>query len=72
MYGYMSLVEKVATGTALMLVQYYMPPDLKNCEGICSDYFRNVLVYWCGGGAILGLLSIAVLSPMKIGQRYKR
>ena len=64
-YGAMSFVDKVSGGVALMLVQNAMPEPAE------SDpfFFETVLVYVCGGAAILGLVMIGLLWPMTIGQR---
>ena len=64
-YGAMSFVDKVSGGIALMLVQSAMP------EPVDSDpmFFQSTLVFVCGGAAILGLLMISLIWPMKIGQR---
>ena len=64
-YGAMSFVDKVSGGVALMIVQNAMPEPAE------SDpfFFETVLVYVCGGAAILGLVMIGLLWPMTIGQR---
>ena len=67
-YGAMSFVDKVSCGAALMVVQQYMP-DIPEGSTLKYDYFQWILVYGCGGAAIFGLLMIALLWPMKIGQR---
>ena len=67
-YGAMSFVDKVSCGGVLMLVQQYMP-EIPEGSTLKYDYFQWILVYGCGGAALLGLLMIALLWPMTIGQR---
>ena len=66
-YGAMSFVDKVSCGAALMLIQQHMPDTCLACHG--SDYFQWVILYGCGGASIFGLILIAILWPLKIGQR---
>ena len=66
-YGFMSFLEKLSSGAAIMLIQQYMPSTEHSVEEIL--YFRWILVYGCGGAAIVGLVMVAILYPMKIGQR---
>ena len=76
MYGAMSFVDKVSCGVALMLIQSKMPDlsrfqdDLPEDEEPLSEpFFETVIVYWCGGAAIFGVIIMAILWPMKLGQR---
>ena len=61
----MSFVDKVSCGIALMLIQNQMPDPASDDP----DFFQFVLVYGCGGAAVLGLVIIALLCPMTIGRR---
>ena len=65
-YGAMSFVDKVSCGIALMLIQNQMPDPATDDP----QFFESVIVYWCGGAAIFGVLIMAILWPMKLGQRY--
>ena len=65
----MSFVDKVSCGTALMLIQEYMPEDFTHCDDQCANYFRHILVCGCGGAAVLGLLVTALLARTDIGNR---
>lgn len=49
---------------------YFFPP-LRACCPLCSQYYRDILFYCCGGAAILGLLAVLTLLPAKIGDRSK-
>ena len=62
----MSFVDKVSCGIALMLIQNQMPEPAESDP----PFFESVIVYWCGGAAIFGVLIMAILWPMKLGQRY--
>jgi len=68
-YGCMSLVDKFSNGLAIMVIQKNIPapcgaPD----EG---NYFKLILSWVCGGAAVLGIVSVATLLPVKIGQRRR-
>jgi Na+/melibiose symporter-like transporter len=67
-YGAMSFVDKVSCGIALMLLIDNMPLDCHSDSGR-PDYIRHAIVFGCGSSSIFGLLLIAILYPMKIGQR---
>ena len=64
----MSFVDKLSCGVAIMLIQNYGPTKLDPCVTNC-EYFQYVLVYTCGGASVFGLIIIAILYPMKIGER---
>ena len=61
----MSFVDKVSCGIALMLIQNAMPDPASDDP----NFFQLVLVYGCGGAAAFGLVIVALLWPMTIGQR---
>ncbi|XP_017891425.2 major facilitator superfamily domain-containing protein 12-like, partial [Ceratina calcarata] len=56
-YGIMSFTDKLSNGLAVILIQYL--------SGWVSSnyYYRDVLVYVCGGSAILGLLMMLFIKP---------
>nr|CAD7394174.1 unnamed protein product [Timema cristinae] len=50
-------------------VTFYMECPSKD---LCPHYYRDILVMVCGGSAILGMLVLATLTSVKIGQdRYQ-
>ncbi|XP_011494266.1 PREDICTED: major facilitator superfamily domain-containing protein 12-like isoform X2 [Ceratosolen solmsi marchali] len=49
-YGIMSFADKLSNGCAVMLIQYM------RCTTDCTDYFKGVLSFVCGGSALLGLI----------------
>ena len=68
-YGSMSLADKFSNGIAIMIIQHSIP---KPCG--CPDegiYFQQVLVWVCGGAALLGFLAVVSLVPVKIGSRRR-
>ena len=67
-YGFTTFVDVITIGSTVMLLQYYMP-DIPEDPTIKVDYFRWVLSSCCGKTSIFGLIMIAILGPMKIGQR---
>ena len=64
----MGMVEKISGGAAVMLIQQFMPAHEEDSNDKI-DYFQWVLVCGCGGASICGLLGIAILWRMKIGER---
>lgn len=56
-YGIMSFTDKLSNGLAVILIQYL--------SGWVNSkyYYKDVLVYVCGGSAILGLLLILFMKP---------
>ena len=65
----MSFVDKVASGAALMLIQEFIPGHAEDCNEKCAEYFRWILMSGCGGAAMIGLLTMVILAPLKIGER---
>lgn len=61
-YGVMSFTDKLSNGLAVMLIQYL------RCQVSCTNYYRDILAYVCGGSAILGLIMILYIKPFT--QRY--
>jgi hypothetical protein len=39
------------------------------CTTFCPNYYRDVLLFVCGGAAVLGLVALATLAPFQIGTR---
>ncbi|KAK8400143.1 hypothetical protein O3P69_003085 [Scylla paramamosain] len=68
-YGSMSFTDKLSNGIAVVLIQNLNP--CINCCPECSNYYRDILFYCCGGAAVLGLLAAISLLPAKIGDRRK-
>lgn len=69
MYGAMSLLDKLSTGGASMLIQSLIPGE----EGIAAHraYYQYVVSYGCGGAAVFGAAFVAALQPFNIGERWK-
>ena len=67
-FGLACFAEKLACGTAFLVIQNNAPVKLDPCEINC-DYFQYVLVAGCGFSSILGISIISVLYPMEIRQR---
>ena len=67
-YGFMSLTDKVSNGLAVVLIQHFIPTKIDTCV-LCKLYFRDVILYACGGAAILGILGIVSLSKTTVGRR---
>ena len=65
----MSFNDKVWCGIALMAIQSFAPTELDPCITNC-DFFRSAIAYTCGGASVFGLVIIAVMWPMTIGERY--
>jgi len=41
------------------------------CTTVCPTYYRDVLLFVCGGAAALGLVVLATLAPFQIGTRRR-
>ena len=67
-FGLACFAEKLACGTAFLIIQNNAPVKLDPCEINC-DYFQYVLVAGCGFSSLLGILIISVLYPMEMRQR---
>jgi Na+/melibiose symporter-like transporter len=70
-YGVMSLIDKVSNGLAVIVIQHFIPPTLDTCV-LCRLYFREVLLYACGGAALLGTIGAVTLFPVVVGSRRMR
>ena len=68
-YGAMSFTDKVSNGLAVMVIQNNIP--CMKCCPACKWYFRDVLFFAVGGSAVLGLLFLAILSPLRVGKRWR-
>ena len=67
-YGVMSLTDKVSNGLAVVLIQQFIPTEMNSCN-ICQSYFRDVILFACGGTAILGIFGIISLGKAVVGMR---
>ena len=67
-YGVMSLTDKVSNGLAVVLIQHFIPTKIDTCI-LCRQYFRDVILYCCGGAALLGIIGIISLMKTTIGNR---
>ncbi|XP_032689557.1 major facilitator superfamily domain-containing protein 12-like isoform X1 [Odontomachus brunneus] len=65
-YGVMSFMDKLSNGFAVMLIQYLV----KRCSTSCSNYYRDILTYVCGGSAIFGLLMILYMKSFSRDVAY--
>jgi hypothetical protein len=41
------------------------------CTTVCPNYYRDVLLFVCGGAATFGLVVLATLAPFDIGTRRR-
>ena len=57
--------------TSVLVLLKVLSLCYRNCCPECSNYYRDILFYCCGGAAILGLLAAISLLPVKIGDRRK-
>ena len=64
----MSLTDKVSNGLAVVLIQHFIPPTIDTCD-LCREYFRQIIMFACGGAAILGILAAISLIPVTVGTR---
>ena len=53
----MSLTDKVSNGLAVVIIQNFIPLDTDTCIK-CRQYYRHVLLFACGGAALLGVFGI--------------
>jgi len=67
-YGLMSLTDKVSNGLAVVLIQHFIPNDIDTCI-LCKNYYRDVIMYACGGASIIGILTAISLFPVTVGVR---
>lgn len=64
-YGAMSFIDKLSNGLAVALIQTF------KCATVCPNYYRDVLLFVCGGAAAFGLIVLATLAPFQIGTRRR-
>lgn len=62
-YGAMSFADKLSNGVAVTLIQ-----DMR-CMTVCPAYYRDILLFVCGGAATFGVVMLATLAPFQIGTR---
>ena len=67
-YGLMSLTDKVSNGLAVVLIQHFIPSDIDSCI-LCKNYYRDVIMYACGGASLIGILTAISLFPTTVGLR---
>jgi len=67
-YGVMSLTDKVSNGLAVVIIQNFIPLDTDTCIK-CRQYYRHVLLFACGGAALLGVFGIISMIKTTVGTR---
>ena len=67
-YGVMSLTDKVSNGVAVVVIQHFIPSTNDDCTD-CAKYFRDVILYACGGSALVGIMASISLYNVTVGQR---
>ena len=67
-YGLMSLTDKVSNGVAVVLIQHFIPNDIDTCI-LCKNYYRDVIMWACGGASFVGILAAISLFPVTVGVR---
>lgn len=70
-YGLMSLTDKISNGLAVVVIQRLIPANNDACIP-CMNYFKDVLMYACGGAALIGIMSALSLTKVTIGARRNR
>ncbi|XP_068993663.1 major facilitator superfamily domain-containing protein 12 [Neodiprion pinetum] len=56
-YGAMSFTDKLSNGLAVMAIQSMQ------CLSDCPAYYRDVIIYACGGSAVFGLVMVLLMKP---------
>ncbi|PAA69218.1 hypothetical protein BOX15_Mlig025185g1 [Macrostomum lignano] len=69
-YGCMSLVDKLANGVTVWIVQHTQP-HMRPGGDICMKFFREIEGFGIGGFAAVAFLLTLCLLPVRIGQRRK-
>jgi len=64
----MSLTDKVSNGLAVVIIQNFIPLDTDTCIK-CRQYYRHVLLFACGGAALLGVFGIISMIKTTVGTR---
>ena len=64
----MSLTDKVSNGLAVVIIQNFIPLDTDTCIK-CRQYYRHVLLFACGGAALLGIFGIISMIKTTVGTR---
>ena len=65
-YGFMSLSDKVSNGLVVIAIQHFIPDDVDTSIE-SQSYYRDVVVYICGGVAFVGALFAVSLLPFEVG-----
>ncbi|CAG4989927.1 unnamed protein product [Colias eurytheme] len=55
-YSIVTFADKLVTGIAVVAIENYKCDDALDCP----QYYRGVLIYACGGSAVLGILSLCL------------
>lgn len=72
-YGAMSFVDKLANGVAYQIIELLNPRCIVNePHQVCSQFYRDVMVYVPGGCLVLGILVLITLLPHNVGKRNRR
>nr|CAD7259960.1 unnamed protein product [Timema shepardi] len=67
-YSAVTFADKLLNGIVVFIIEYLECPS----KDLCPHYYRDILVMVCGGSALLGMLVLATLTSVKIGQdRYQ-
>jgi len=66
-YAITSLIDKLFSALAFGTIQDNVPDDLEATK----DYYKDILVYTCGGSATLILLLLVAMIPTKLGKRKR-
>jgi len=70
-YGLMSLTDKVSNGLAVVVIQHFIPTEIDTCI-LCRNYYRDVIMYACGGASLIGIFASISLFPVTVGVRRSR
>jgi len=62
-----SLIDKVSSAAAFGTIQNYVPDDFDASK----DYYRDILVFACGGAVAFLLLLLLTMIPTKLGTRRR-
>lgn len=67
-FGTMSFVDKLSSGTCIALIQVFHPCKSSKCCPDCEWYYRSVMVLLPTGVAAVSLCILLALLPIKIGR----
>lgn len=66
----MSFSDKLSNGIIIEAVQFFHP--CKTCCINCEWYYAYIETFVPGGFAMVCIVLLAIMSPMKLGQRWNR